>query len=105
MKKTVLLFISALAIFTTFSSVSLTSQKIEEADVYYVNVQILKIFVHPKGYYVIYRNLSFYIKDGKFDHIKIAAPKDLTSPVWGTLKYPADYDSKFEGVESLELKF
>ena len=139
MKKTVLLFISALAIFTTFSSVSLTSQKIEEADVYYVNVQILKIFVHPKGYYVIYRKsglkhdevfipsewlnpsdgrgkmelvntrinpyLSFYIKDGKFDHIKIAAPKDLTSPVWGTLKYPADYDSKFAGVESLELKF
>lgn len=139
MKKTVLLFIAALAVFTSFSSVQLTSQKVEEANVYYVNVQILKIFAHPKGYYVIYKKsglkhdevfiphswlspsdgrgkmelvngrinpyLSFYIKDGKFDYIKIAAPKDLTSPIWGTLQSPANYDANFEGVETLELKF
>ncbi len=111
----------------------------EEADVYYINVRIIKIFSHPKGYYVIYKRaglkkgevfipfewfaasdgrakmtrvntrvapyLSFFLRDGKFDHVKVAAPKLLTHPAWGTLKTPKDYNEKFEGVETLELKF
>ncbi|AGT44790.1 hypothetical protein [Treponema pedis] len=139
MKKSILRIAFVVLVFSLFTAAPVFTQKVEEADVYYVNVQILKIFPHQKGYYVIYRRagletgevfiphewltasdgrakmelvntrvnpyLSFYIKDGKFDHIKIAAPRDLTSPIWGALAAPQEYDSKFEGVESLELKF
>ncbi|AIN94699.1 hypothetical protein [Treponema putidum] len=139
MKKSILSLVFLVLIFSLFMIVPAFSQKVDEADVYYVNVQILRIFTHSDGFYVIYRRaglkhaevfipkswlepkdgrarmelvntrvnpyLSFYIKDGKFDHIKIAAPRDLGNPVWGTLKAPNEYDSKFEGIETLELKF
>lgn len=139
MKKSLLYTAFIVLVFSLFTAIPAFSQKVEEADVYYVNVQILKIFAHQKGYYVIYRRaglknaevfipgtwlspadgrakmelvntrvnpyLSFYIKEGKFDHVKIAAPRDINSPIWGTLASPSDYDSKFEGVEALELKF
>lgn len=139
MKKSLLRIPFIVLIFSLFTGIPAFSQKVEEANVYYVNVQILKIFAHQKGYYVIYRRagqknaevfipgtwllpadgrakmelvntrvnpyLSFYIKEGKFDHIKIAAPRDINSPIWGTLASPAEYDSKFDGVEALELKF
>lgn len=139
MKKSILSLVFLVLIFSLFAIVPAFSQKLDESNVYYVNVQILKIFAHSKGFYVIYRRaglkhaevfipkswiepqdgrakmelvntrvnpyLSFYIKDGKFDHIKIAAPRDLGNPVWGALKAPNEYDGKFDGVESLELKF
>lgn len=126
-------------ILSFFVSIPAFSQKVEQADVYYVNVQILKIFAHQKGFYVIYKTsdskhietfipkawleptdgranmelvntrvhpyLSFFIKDGKFDHVKIAAPRDIRHNIWGTLAAPNEYDSKFDGVEALELKF
>lgn len=136
MKKTIFILIFVFSLFMVFP---LASQKVEEADVYYINVQILKVFAHSKGYYIIYRRaglknaevfiphewlspsdgrarlelvntrtnpyLSFYMKGGKFDHIKISAPRDLRSPIWATLKAPNEYDAKFEGIETLELKF
>jgi len=112
----------------------------KEADVYYVHTQLLKIFHHSKGYYIIYRRagletgevfiplkwlspkenkadisfintrinpyLSFFIRDGKCEYIRISAPReDLGSPVWGTLQTPHQYDDKFDGVESLALEF
>ncbi len=139
MKKSILYLIFVVLIFSFFAITPAFSQKVDEADIYYVNVQILKIFAHSKGFYVIYRRaglknaevfipkswlepadgrarmelvntrvnpyLSFYIKDGKFNKIKIAAPRDLENSVWGALKAPNEYDAKFEGIETLELKF
>ncbi len=139
MKKSMVRIVCIALILFLFAAIPAFSQKVEEADVYYVNVQILKIFAHQKGYYVIYRRsglksgevfiphewleasdgrakiemintmvnpyLSFYIKNGKFDHIKIAAPRDISSAIWGTLVAPQEYNSRFEGVETLELKF
>ena len=139
MKKSILSLVFLVLIFSLFAVAPAFSQKIDEADVYYVNVQILKIFTHSDGFYVIYRRaglkhaevfipkswldpkdgrarlelvntrvnpyLSFYLKDGKFDRIKIAGPKDLRSPIWGVLKDPNKYNGKFDGIESLELKF
>lgn len=49
--------------------------------------------------------LSLYTKNGEFDHIKVALP--LTSPkssVWGWLRTPAEYDSKFD-VETIEFQY
>ncbi|MEL3905934.1 MAG: hypothetical protein P1P65_02735 [Treponema sp.] len=111
----------------------------KESEVYYVNTQLLKIFPHPKGYYVIYRRaglgtgeafiplewfspkenkaditfintrinpyLSFFIRDGKCEYIRVSAPRDLKSSIWGLLPQPQQYDEKFEGVESLALEF
>lgn len=111
----------------------------KESEVYYVNTQLLKIFPHPKGYYVIYRRaglgtgeafiplewfspkenkaditfintrinpyLSFFIRDGKCEYIRVSAPRDLKSAIWGLLPQPQQYDEKFEGVESLALEF
>ena len=112
----------------------------KEADVYYVNTQLLKIFSHPKGYYVIYRRaglntgeafipfewfspkegkadisfintrinpyLSFFIRDGKCEYIRISAPRqDLNTSTWGILPNPQQYNDKFDGVETLALEF
>lgn len=111
----------------------------KEADVYYVHTQLLKIFPHPKGYYVIYRRaslgtgeafiplewfspkenkadilfintrvnpyLSFFIRDGKCEYIRISTPRDRGAHVWGMLPYPQQYNEKFDGVESLALEF
>lgn len=52
MKKAVLLLISFMLVFS-FSSVLPAAS--EESDMYYINVQILKIFPLHEGYYVIYR--------------------------------------------------
>jgi hypothetical protein len=52
MKKATLLFISFVLFFGIFAAIPAAS---EESDLYYINVQILKIFPHREGYYVIYR--------------------------------------------------
>ncbi len=137
MKKSLSVLIFILIIFGLVGTAF--AQKIEEADVYYVNAKILKIFPHQKGFYIIYRRagldsagvfiphkwfsaedgrgvvqrvngridpyLSFFIKEGKFNHIKVSVPRDILDPVWGELETPSKYDDKFDGVETLELKF
>ncbi len=139
MKKPSLKLFFILVIFAFLVVGSAFASNSEEADVYYINVRIIKIFPHNKGYYVVYKRpglktgevfvpvewfsasdgravmnrvntrvspyLSFFIREGKFDRIKIYAPQDLNSPIWGTLQTPKNYDDKFEGVETLELKF
>lgn len=52
MKKTLLLLLTALFAFGIFAALPAAA---EESEYYYVNVQILKIFPHQLGYYVIYR--------------------------------------------------
>ena len=115
------------------------SAESKESEVYYVNSQILKIYPHSKGYYVVYRRagsgsgevfiplewfssaenkadialintrinpyVSFFIRDGKCEYLRISAPRDLGSQVWGLLSNPRQYDSKFDGVESIPLEF
>ena len=113
--------------------------EVKESDLYYVRVNVVRAFMHSKGYYIIYRTsgmdlaevfipytwfkpggkravlvnttdridpyLSLYTKNGEFDHIKVALP--TTSPksaVWGILRYPTEYDSKFD-VEKIEFKY
>lgn len=56
----------------------------EESDLYYVNVQILKIFPHPLGYYIIYRRAGLktgecYIPQKWFDRRDSRAVLNLTS--------------------------
>jgi len=52
MKKTILLLISFIFVFGIFLIAPVAS---EEADYYYINVPILKIFPYKLGYYIIYR--------------------------------------------------
>lgn len=50
--------------------------------------------------------LSLYTKNGEFSHIKVALPtEDPKNSVWGLLRAPSDYDSKFENVETIEFKY
>ena len=111
----------------------------KESELYYVNAQILKIFPHTKGYYVVYRRassgsgevfipiewfgtsdskadislintrvnpyISFFLKEGKCEYVRISAPQNLGSSIWGSLQYPQQYDEKFDGIESLTLEF
>lgn len=129
------------AVFLGAVSVFPLSAESKESELYYVHAQLLKIFPHSKGYYVIYRRtatqpageafiplewfrpnkenkadisfvstrvnpyVSFFIKDGKCAYVRIAAPLDVKSQVWGVLQAPRTYDEKFEGVESLPLAF
>ncbi|CEM62579.1 hypothetical protein DWQ65_07195 [Treponema phagedenis] len=48
--------------------------------------------------------LTFFIKEGAFYSVKIAAPQNLKSTFWGNLKAPALYNDKFN-VETLPLEF
>jgi len=138
MKKICRFFILCVVLFGAVSVCPLAAES-KEADVYYVHTQLLKIFPHPKGYYVIYRRaglgtgeafipmewfspkenkadisfinsrvnpyLSFFIRDGKCEYIRISTPSDRGTQVWGMLPYPQQYNEKFEGVESLALEF
>ena len=138
MKKICRYFILCVLLFGAVSVFPLAAES-KEADVYYVNTQLLKIFPHPKGYYVIYRRaglgtgeayiplewfnpkenkadisfintrinpyLSFFIRDGKCEYVRISTPKDIGSQIWGILPYPQQYNDKFDGVESLALEF
>ena len=139
MKKICRYLILCVLLFGAVSVFPLAAES-KEADVYYVNTQLLKIFSHPKGYYVIYRRaglntgeafipfewfspkenkadisfintrinpyLSFFIRDGKCEYIRISAPRqDLNASTWGLLPDPQQYNDKFDGVESLALDF
>ena len=138
MKKICRYFILCVLLFGAVSVFPLAAEQ-KEADIYYVNTQLLKIFPHSKGYYVIYRRaglqtgeafiplerfspqenkadislintrvnpyLTFFIRDGKCEYVKISAPRDKGSQVWGILPYPQQYNEKFDGVESLALEF
>ena len=138
MKKICRYFVFCVLLFGAVSVFPLAAES-KEADVYYVNTQLLKIFSHPKGYYVIYRRagletgevfipftwfspkenkadisfintrinpyLSFFIRDGKCEYIRISTPKDVGSQIWGILPNPQQYNDKFDGVESLALEF
>lgn len=61
MKKTILILISFFLFFSIFAILPVAA---EESDYYYVNVQILKIFPHKLGYYVIYRRAG--LKTGEY---------------------------------------
>lgn len=51
-------FYLIVSILVAFASLPAYSQKTEEADLYYVNVQIVKAYQHTKGYYIIYRRAN-----------------------------------------------
>lgn len=138
MKQLCRLFMLCTLLFTIVSVFPLAAES-KEADVYYVHSQILKIFPHQKGYYVIYKRagsgtgevyiplewfsvkenkadisfinmrvnpyLSFFIRDGKCDYVRISTPKEKGSQIWGLLPSPQEYDEKFDGIDSLPLEF
>lgn len=135
MKKTILLILAFMVLFSFFAAIPAAA---EESDMYYVNAQILKIFPHREGYYVIYRRaglktgeafipkawldrrdqravfnlvdgkinpyLSFMMKDGKFDHVRIMASRDLKHPTWGVMNQGTEINDRFK-IEALELEF
>ncbi|MGP1593677.1 MAG: hypothetical protein ACTTH8_00265 [Treponema sp.] len=49
--------------------------------------------------------LSFFMRNGTFEYVRVSAPSDLKSSVWGLLANPQQHDDKFEGVETLPLEF
>ena len=51
-----------------------------------------------------YPYFSIFWKDGAFDHIRIYAKTNRRDLTWGDLDSSLDWSSKFEGVESIELK-
>lgn len=137
MNKKFKLFVIAFLVFSIFVSVALWAE-IKESELYYVNMQILRIYTHSKGYYIIYRKsglesgeafipyswfkpqdgravmgnhdgritpyLSYYTKNGEFDHIKLVIPKDPKHLIWGTLKNEHKYDDSFD-IEALDLDY
>ena len=139
MKKICRYLILCVLLFGAVSVFPLAAES-KEAGVYYVHTQLVKIFPHPKGYYVIYQRaglgtgeafiplewfspkenkadiafinttrinpyLSFFIRDGKCEYVRISTPRDRGANVWGLLSYPQQYNEKFDGVESLALEF
>lgn len=81
MKKAVLLVTAFILVFGVFAAIPAAAA---ESDLYYVNVQILKIFPHKYGYYVIYRRAGLkhgevYIPHEWFDRRDSRAILNLTS--------------------------
>ncbi len=81
MKKAILLVTAFVLVFGVFAAVPASAA---ESDLYYVNVQILKIFSHKLGYYVIYRRAGLkageaYIPHGWFDRRDSRAILNLTN--------------------------
>lgn len=70
MKKCTLLALTMILVFGIFAAIPAAA---DESDMYYVNVQILKIFPHRLGYYVIYRRAG--LKTGE-----IYIPKEWIDP-------------------------
>lgn len=40
--------------------------------------------------------LSFFMEGNTLTYVKLTLPRSLSSPVWGTLKSPSEYDDKFD---------
>ena len=83
MKKSMLLLISFVLIFGLVAALPVAST---ESEFYYVNVQILKIFPHKLGYYVIYRRAGLktgevYIPQKWFDRRDQRAGKIVNGTV------------------------
>ncbi|MGP1438872.1 MAG: hypothetical protein ACTTKH_07360 [Treponema sp.] len=53
----------------------LHSQEMKEAEMYYVNVPIIKAYQHNDGYYIIYRRANFQTGEAFVPH-KWFSPKD-----------------------------
>lgn len=135
MKKMTLLAISLVLLFGVFAAIPAAA---EESDMYYVNVQILKIFPHRLGYYVIYRRaglktgeiyipkewldrrdaravlnlvesdvnpyLTFVLKGGEFNHVRISAARDINHPTWGMMPQDGGVAERFK-VDTVKLEF
>ncbi len=48
--------------------------------------------------------LTFIVKNGEFDHVRVVAAKDIRHPSWGTFTPGSDIADKFK-VEKLALEF
>lgn len=135
MKKTLLILIAFILVFGCFVALPAAA---EESDLYYINAQILKIFPHKFGYYVIYRRaglktgeafipkewfdrrdsrailnlvegdinpyLTFVMRNGEFDHVRVAAKKNLRDGSWGTIAQNSLQEDKFK-IEALKPEF
>ncbi len=48
-------------------------------------------------------SISFFIKDGTCEYVKVYAPRNVNSRIWGTFQYPHEYDAKFDEAETIPL--
>lgn len=135
MKKSLLLILAFILVFGCFAALPAAA---DESELYYINVQILRIFPHKLGYYIIYRRaglktgevfiphewfdrrdsrailslvggdvnpyLTFVLRNGEFDHIRICAMKDLRHGTWGMISENAIEADRFQ-VETLNPQF
>ncbi len=100
MKKSVLVLLSFILVFGLFAAIPAASEA-KESEYYYVNVQILKIFPHKLGYYVIYRRAGlqtgeFYIPQKWLDRRDSRAVINLTeqnvSPYLSVMMKNGEFD-------------
>lgn len=68
-------FYLVVLIITVFVTLPLHSQKVEEAELYYMNFPILKAYQHNEGYYIIYRKPNLQTAEAFIPH-KWFSPKD-----------------------------
>jgi len=53
----------------------------------------------------VWPSLSIYYKEGEFSHVRLYVHRLSDHPTWGTIPQNVNIDSRFEGVEELNLKF
>ena len=49
--------------------------------------------------------LTVFYRDGEFSHVRLYLRRDRTHQTWAGVPMGANIDSRFDGVESIELKF
>jgi len=75
-----------------FIPITWFSSKENKADISFINTRI-----NPY--------ISFFIREGKCEYVRISAPRNIASQIWGVLLNSQKYDEKFDGIESLALDF
>ena len=70
-----LLFCLVILSLTIVATLPLHSQQVREAELYYVNVQIIKAYQHNQGYYIIYRRPNMQTAEAFIPH-KWFSPAD-----------------------------
>jgi len=53
----------------------------------------------------VWPSMSVYYKDGAFSHVRLYVHRSPSHRTWGTIPQGTNLDSRFEGVEDLQLKF
>jgi hypothetical protein len=62
-----------------------------------------EIITLPKG--KTWPSMSVYYKEGEFSHVRLYVHRSPAHQTWGIIPQNVNIDSRFEDVETLDLKF